>query len=87
MAYFWSPRDKRKYKIVKVEDRSFLYHDSSQPNYKYFRIFYKDRNGNIDYTQTETDTKYLSDGSISPVWKGMCKFFEEQKLKKVSRKK
>lgn len=86
MAYFWSPRDKRKYEIVKVEDWSFIERlFYNKPNNKYYRIFYKDGYGNIDYTQITTDTKYLSDGSIHPVWKGMCKFFEEQKLKKKNK--
>lgn len=72
MAWFWSPKYKRKYEIVGFKTKDEITNPKEVGFSKIIRIYYKDERGEIDFTQVPNDNNVI--------YKGLKQYCKENKV-------
>lgn len=72
MAWFWSPKYKRKYEIVGFKTKDEMINPKEAGFSKIIRIYYKDEHGDIDFTQVPNDNNVI--------YKGLKQYCKENKV-------
>ena len=81
MAWFWSPKQKRKFEIIGYKEswnfaelKGVKEKDYKKMNgySKEYKVYYRDENGNAEFTRVTN--------SDNPVYKGLKQYFKENKI-------